>query len=168
MKIYFSAIVTVLLVLLLAACHTKQDIPAEKKYIPNPAFSVKGTAVYTTQWCGGARPPHDLQKFHYTARPVKNTTLILTHREHGAKITCETNEEGNFELTAGEGEWNMSISEDFYEPNHEAAGMEIPTECDKFYGVSYGRISVNSDTAGLIFSFSLQCNPCDPYGNMRP
>ena len=135
----------------------------------NPSFEVSGEALYTSVYCGGARPTPEIERMHATPRPLIKTSLLF--RKSGSdsemKKFAKTDSLGNFTANLPSGKWEYSMAEDFYEYNKEA-GMEFPRECDKFYGVPYGTIHVRTDTSGIELRFRLRCNPCDPSIYMRP
>lgn len=130
--------------------------------------NVIGEAVYTTRWCGGARPTPEMDARHSTPRPVKNTTLIFTHKATGYKMRCKTDENGYFRFMPYVGEWQYQLTEEFYDANINEAGADIPKECDNFYQRIYGHRTLNSDTSDFRIYFSLPCNPCDPDTDLRP
>ena len=130
---------------------------------------LSGKAVYTTSYCGGARPTSEIERMHATPRNIKNTSLLFRKSGSDAEMSkfTKTDSLGNFTANLPSGKWEYSIAEDFYANNPEP-GSEIPKKCDKFYRVPYGTLHVAADTTGVKLRFRLRCNPCDSSVYMRP
>jgi hypothetical protein len=167
-----NRIIALLVLFTLFSCGSMKRESTEQKLDNsqnNPTVEVSGKALYTTVYCGGARPTPEIQRMHATPRSIKNASLLF--RKYGTddamKTFAKTDSLGRFTAKLPPGKWEYSIAEDFYNHNNEA-GMEFPRECDKFYGIPYGTVQLSADTAGLELRFRLRCNPCDPSIYMRP
>ncbi len=168
MKRKLIVTVFVSVICMIYACNLNQKKAALNSEKKSNLIQVKGKAVYTTRWCGGARPTPQMEAEHAKARAVRHTSLIFTNIATGKKIICKTDEQGNFKFSATAGKWEYRFDRDFYSANKDKAGGSIPKECDKFYNKAYGTISCNSDTSELVVKFKLECNPCRNERYPRP
>ncbi len=148
------------------SCKSMQNKQKEKAK-QEAEIELVGKAVYTTKWCVGARPSPKQEAEHRQKRAIRNTTLTFTNKATKQKLTCKTNELGEFKLKASKGVWEYGFSEDFRLSNKSLRGFSIPRNCEEFYSKSYGIIDLQSNTSKTLI-FKLKCDPCNKSERPRP
>ncbi|MBN2893026.1 MAG: hypothetical protein JXL97_14250 [Bacteroidales bacterium] len=164
-------------ILLFSCANTKKNsinddnqVKADSFFENTTKYNIIGTAFYSTMYCGGAKPPDDIEEFHAKPREMIETTIVFKLKtDTTIFVQTKTDTNGRFETKLPEGIWTLSFCDDFENKNKNAMDiLEVTKNCKLFFNSYYGERKVIKNDSNLILHFSLRCNPCDPHIYMRP
>jgi hypothetical protein len=131
---------------------------------PDPLFTARLEFTFTSAYCGGARPTEEIIADKATARPLRNSTLLLKNHFNGKTYTCTTNDDGVCQTGITEGKYDVYLTTDI----NPKLGTGFDGKCSLWRNKVMYTVKITDDGKSRLVPVHFECNPCDDNMKRRP
>lgn len=130
----------------------------------DPRFTARLGFTFTASYCGGARPTEEIIADKNTARPLRNSTLLLKNHFNGKTYSCTTNDDGVGQVSITEGKYDVYLTTDI----NPGLGTGFDGKCALWRNKVMYTVKLTDDGKLRSVPIHFECNPCDENMKRRP
>lgn len=141
------------------------DMVAKKDTTPvEPVYHAEFRVLFTSTYCGGARPTEEILAEKATPKPLSASTLKLRNHFTGKEYLIKTNADGVGSAELEEGKYDVFLTKDI----NSTLGTGFDPKCALWLDQSMLTVKVLAAGKMQDVKIHFVCNPCDESIKYRP
>jgi hypothetical protein len=128
----------------------------------DPVYRAEFKVLYTSTYCGGARPTDEILAEHATPKPLYTSTVKLKNHFTGKEYFIKTDADGIGSAEMEEGKYDVFLTKDI----NSGLATGFDPKCTKWLGQLLLTVKVTAAGKMQDVNIHFVCNPCDE--NMKP
>ena len=126
-------------------------------------MTVKGEALFTQSYCGGARPTPEIEAEAQRQRPLPSTRLLVrpANEPEAKAITLETDARSRYQICLPPGLYYVYMSGSM----SKLSPVRFDPSCEQWLKTPLGQIEVSAAAdanQNVSLMLAIGCNPCEP------
>lgn len=132
--------------------------------VAEPTFKTSFRVLYTSSYCGGARPSEEMQAEYATAKLLSVSWIKFRNHFSGKEYILQTNANGVAEAEMEEGKYDVFLTKDI----NPKLGTGFDPKCKLWTDQLLLTVKVTSSGKMQDVAIHFICNPCDENMKRRP